>query len=108
MDAILKVTGLSPTVPLPVAEQPFPSRTLTVYVPAPKPLTVAVVAPPGVQEYVKGAIEPTPGTAVTEPIFCVQKSGITFTVAEGFATVIQVVSEIAFPFPPAEQPDFKK
>ena len=52
-----------------VATQPFASVTVTVYVPADRPVIVGVVSPPGVQEYEYGGVPPEAvAVAVPSPV----------------------------------------
>jgi hypothetical protein len=50
-----------------VVVQPFASVTVTVYVPAQRPVVVAAVPPEGAHEYVYGAVPPE-ATTVAEPV----------------------------------------
>jgi hypothetical protein len=51
-----------------VTEHPFASVTVTVYVPAGRPVVVTPVPPEGAQVYVYAPVPP-PGVTVAEPLF---------------------------------------
>ena len=80
--------GPEETETVDTAVQPPASVTITVYVPADKPVAVAVAAAEGDQLYVYGAVPPLP-VAVAVPSLPLQDAGVETTVTDGtFAEVL--------------------
>lgn len=75
-----------------------PPVTVTVYVPAARPVMVAVV-PPLDQEYVYGVVPPV-ALAVAEPLLCVQDGLVLVTVTVGAPEEVSVTDEVPEHPPP--------